>query len=605
MGFMGGMAGGPRAALERAGEDGDKREFDAKLVQRFLVYIRPYWRRMVIALIAMIGTTVLTLLAPYLIRIAIDYPITQGDIDGLNQIALWLLLSFAGIYILNAVERYLLSWVGQRVLADLRDALFVHLQRLSLSYHERTIVGVTISRVISDVSVINQLLSQGLVTLIGDTLLLAGIIIVMLSMNPRLALITFSVLPFMVIATIIFARRAKVAFRETRARNAAVVASMAENLGAMRVIQAFAREERSLDEFETVNDSNREAHVKAISLSFIFIPAVDFLGILATGVVLWFGGAAVINGTITIGIVVAFLTYVTRFFQPIQELTQLYAMMQSAMAGGERVINLLDSPPTVTDRPDAIDAPPLDGHIELRDVRFAYRDGVEVLHGINLEIEPGQTVALVGPTGAGKSSIANLIARFYDVTDGAVLIDRHDVRDFKQRSFRRQMALVSQDPFVFAGTIADNIRFARPDADDEAIQAAARAANVHEFIMTLPDGYNTKILEDGANLSIGQRQLISIARAVLADPRILIMDEATSSVDMVTEMLIQDALDRLLRDRTAIVIAHRLSTIVNADMICVVQAGRIVERGRHADLLALGGLYDQLHERQFTEVQSE
>jgi ATP-binding cassette subfamily B multidrug efflux pump len=323
---------------------------------------------------------------------------------------------------------------------------------------------------------------------------------------------------------------------------------------------------------------------------------------LAMAIVLWFGGLAVARGELTLGVVVAFLAYVTRFFQPIQELSQLYTTMQAAMAGGERVLDLLDTPPEVADRPDAIEMPPIVGQVELRDVSFSYRDEVPVLHHVNLVIQPGQTVALVGPTGAGKTSIANLIARFYDVTDGAVLIDGIDVRMVQQRSLRQQMGLVPQDPFLFSGTIADNIRFGRPDAPDEAVKEAARLANAHDFIVALPDGYDTEIWEGGVNLSMGQRQLICIARAVLANPRILILDEATASVDTVTEVLIQEALQRLLAGRTAIVIAHRLSTVRNADLICVVQDGRIVERGRHEELLAKGGLYRELYERQFVEI---
>jgi ATP-binding cassette subfamily B multidrug efflux pump len=381
-----------------------------------------------------------------------------------------------------------------------------------------------------------------------------------------------------------------------------VIGDLAENLSGMRVIQAFAQEETSLERFDDVNRANRDAMINAMMLSFVFLPTVEFLGMLATGIVLWSGGLLVDHQHLTLGVVVAFLAYVSRFFQPIQELSQLYTTMQAAMAGGERVLELLDTPSLVTDRTDAQRMPPITGHVELRDVSFAYRDGVPVLDNINLVIEPGQTLALVGPTGAGKTSIANLVARFYDVSDGAVLIDGHDVRDVAQRSLREQMAIVPQDPFLFAGTIADNIRFGSPHADIAAVEEAARLANIHDFIAALPDGYDSVIYEEAANLSVGQRQLISIARAVLADPRILILDEATSSVDVVTETLIQDALQRLLQGRTAIVIAHRLTTIENADLIAVVDDGRIVERGTHQALMARDGVYHQLHARQFVDL---
>ncbi|MGC9332672.1 MAG: ABC transporter ATP-binding protein, partial [Anaerolineae bacterium] len=480
--------------------------------------------------------------------------------------------------------------------------LYRHLQALPIGYHDTHIVGVTVSRVINDVSVINELLSQGLLTVIADALLLCGIVVVMLSMSPRLALLTFCVLPLMILATFLFARRARVAFRVTRSRIAAVVGDLAEDLSGIRVIQAFAQEDVSRERFDEVNRANRDAYVSAMSLSFIFLPTVEFLGMLATAIVLWAGGLTVARGDLTIGIVVAFLAYVSRFFEPIQELSQLYTTMQAAMAGGERVLELLDTRPEIEDLPDAIEMPTIDGHVELRDVSFSYRGDAHVLHDINLVIQPGQTVALVGPTGAGKTSIANIIARLYDVSQGAVRIDGIDVRRVTQRSLRQQMGLVPQDPFLFSGTIADNISFGQPGADEDAIEEAARLANAHEFIIALPDGYATEILEGGVNLSVGQRQLVCIARAVLADPRVLILDEATASVDTVTEMLIQDALQRLLEGRTALVIAHRLSTIVHADQICVVKDGRIVEQGRHDGLLAKRGQYRDLYDRQFINL---
>ncbi len=593
---------GPRGAIESFGEETEGRAFNWHVVVRLLAYLRPHWQRMAAALTLMLITSALTLATPYLVKIAIDQYIFQGDVVGLTRIALLTAGTFLGIYLALSGQQYLLSWVGQQVLATLRAQLFRHLQALPLGYHDVHIVGVTISRVINDVAVINELLSQGLLTLISDMVVLGGIIGVMLSMSPRLALLTFSVLPLMVLATRLFAQRAQVAFRQTRARIAAVVGDLAEDISGMRVIQAFTQEGASFERFDKVNRANRDAYISAMSLSFIFLPSVEFLGMLATGIVLWFGGLSVARDELTLGVVVAFLAYVTRFFQPIQELSQLYTTMQAAMAGGERVLGLLDTQPEVTDQPDAIEMPSIVGRVELRHVSFSYRGDARVLHDVNLTIEPGQTVALVGPTGAGKTSIVNLIARFYDATDGAVLIDGIDVRQVTQRSLRRQMGLVPQDPFLFSGSIADNIRFGRPDASDRAVEEAARLANAHEFITALPDGYATEVLEGGVNLSVGQRQLICIARAVLADPRILILDEATASVDTLTEGLIQEALQRLLAERTAIVIAHRLSTIRNADLICVVQDGRIVEQGSHEALLARGGLYRDLYERQFVEV---
>jgi ATP-binding cassette subfamily B multidrug efflux pump len=592
---------GPGGALRGFGTD-DKHTFDPRITLRLLAFLKPYWRQMAAAFGLMLVTTLLTLATPYLIKVAIDRYIAHGDMPGLTYTALLMAGAFLGSYLASAGQRWLLSWVGLRVLASLRRDLFCHLQRLSLGYHNAHIIGITISRVINDVAVINDLLSQGLITLVGDTLVLSGIIVVMLSMSPRLALLAFSVLPLMLLGTYLFSRRAQLAFRQTRSGIAAVVGNLAEDLSGMRVIQAFAQETSSQERFEKVNRANRDAYIAAMSLSFVFLPSVEFLGMLATAVVLWFGGTAVARGDLTLGIVVAFLAYVTRFFEPIQELSQLYTTVQAAMAGGERVLEVLDTLPDVLDRPEAIEMPPIAGCVELRQVSFSYDQKTAVLRDVNLLIEPGQTVALVGPTGAGKTSIANLVARFYDVTSGAVLIDGIDVRDVSQRSLRAQMGLVPQDPFLFSGSIAENIGFGRPEASPEEIESAARLSNAHDFITALPDGYQTEILEGGVNLSMGQRQLICIARAALADPRILILDEATASVDTVTEVLIQDAIERLFRERTTLVIAHRLSTIRHADLICVVQGGRIVERGRHEELLAKGGIYRELYDKQFIDA---
>ncbi len=606
MGFSIGTTGvgrsGPRGTLEGYADKVEGRSFNLRVLWYLLVFVRPYGWRMLAAFVAMLCASALTLITPYLVKVAIDGPIAEGDIAALDDITLLMLLAATGLYLASTTQRFLLSWVGQRVLADLRSALFRHLQQLPLAYHDSHIVGVTISRVISDVGVINQLLSQGLITLTGDSLLLAGIVIVMLSLNAQLALVTFSIIPLIVLATAIFARRAKLAFRKTRARNAHLVGDLAENLGGIRVIQAFANEDSTSSKFNEVNQANRDAHIEAMSLSFVFLPTVEFLGIAATGIVLLFGGISVAQGALTLGTVIAFLGYVNRFFLPVQELSQLYATMQTAMAGGERVINLLNTEPAIKDSADAMVMPPIKGRIQFQNVSFGYRQNLPVLREISLDFPAGTMVALVGPTGAGKTSIANLIARFYDASEGALLIDGIDIRQVQQRSMRSQMGLVSQDPIIFSGTIAENIRFGKPDATDAELAAAGKTANVDAFVNELPDGYETEILEDGANLSLGQRQLISIARAVLSDPRILIMDEATSSVDMVTETLIQDALQKLLAKRSSIVIAHRLSTIVNADVICVVDEGRVREMGSHAELHAQGGLYADLYERQFVEL---
>ena len=597
--------GGPNSLLRSFGAVREGGSAGALL--RLVRYLRPHTLRMAAAFACMIGTTGLSLLAPLLIKIAIDGPIASGDVLGLMAITVALGAAFVGIYALSAVQRYLLSWVGQRVLASLRAELHRHLQRLSVSYHDRHIIGVTISHVIGDVAVINEALSQGLVAIAGDTLLLAGIVVAMLTFDVELALVTFAVVPLMLLATWVFSLRARRAFRITRERVAGVVGNLAEAIAGMGVIQAFGQQRIARRRFREVNEANRDSHIAAASLTFTFMPSVELLAMVATGAILLVGGLAVARGTLTLGVVVAFLAYVSRFFQPIQELSQLYATMQSAMAGAENVMRLLDTRPAVRDRRGAEAGPEpwrpwLTGRVELRGVDFAYHPGAPVLHGVDLEIEAGQTAALVGPTGAGKTTIVSLIARFYEVSGGALLLDGHDVRDLAQENLRRHLALVPQEPFLFAGTIRDNIAFGRPAADAEAVAAAGAAVGLDRFVAAMPRGYDTVVTEFGRNLSVGQRQLISVARAVLADPRILIMDEATSSIDSITESIIQRALQRLLAGRTAIIIAHRLATIRNADVIFVIDDGRVVERGRHDDLMARDGHYAALNRRQMSAL---
>jgi ABC-type multidrug transport system fused ATPase/permease subunit len=592
---------GPRSILEHLG--GNQREgemFNREVVMRMLQYLRPHRLKMTFALILTLIESGLTLLTPYLLKEAVDSYILPGDFPGLVRISIIIAVTFVALYFVSSAQRYLVSWVGQRMLAKLRSDLFRHLQRLQQGYHDRNIVGVTVSRVINDVDEINELFSQGIITLIGDLLVLIGIIVVMLTMSPKLALLTFIVIPLMLVATWLFSRQAKKAFRETRSKVAAVVGDLAEDISGMRVIQAFAQEKASHERFDKVNVENRNAYINAMSLSFVFLPSIEFLGMLATGIVLWFGGRFVISEAVTLGVMVAFLSYVTRFFNPIQELSRMYTTLQSAMAGGEQVLKLLDTPIEVADDPEAIELDEVIGKIEFDHVTFRYREDTPVvLDDISLNFPARKMVAIVGPTGAGKTTIANLVARFYDVSQGCVFLDGIDLRAIKQRSLRKFVRIVSQDPFLFSRTIKENIRYGKPDASDEEVIEAARMANAHEFISHLPDGYETRIQEGGVNLSVGQRQLLTIARSIITNPQVLILDEATANIDTVTEVLIQQALDRLLYERTSIVIAHRLSTVRKADWIYVLEQGKIREQGTHAELLAQKGLYYDLHERQF------
>ena len=593
---------GPRGMLRSFATDVEGVAFDARIARRLLAFLRPYWKSMMVAVACMVLGSGLALLAPYLLKVLVDTHIAGRDVDGILRISLALAVVYTVVYGVSALQQYILSITGRKVLRDLRSRLFLHLQRIHIGYHDTHLVGVTVSRVMNDVAVINELISQGLVTVVGDLIKLVGIVVVMLSMSTRLALYSFSVIPMMVLATYIFSRKARGAYRKTRRSVAQVVGGLGEDISGMRVIQAFSQEGRARNEFDEKNSENREAHVRAMSLSFVFLPSVEFLGMLATAVVLWFGGRAVGAGTVTLGIVVAFLAYVTQFFQPIRELSQLYSTMQSAMAGGEQIFRLLDTEPAVKDMTGAQPMPQINGRIELEHVYFSYNKDVEVLHDISFAAEPGTMVALVGPTGAGKTSIANIIGRFYEIDSGAVLIDGTDIRTVTQRSLHEQMAMVAQDPFLFAGSVRHNILFGRPEATEDDLIAAATRAHAHGFITNLPYGYDTDVQEGAVNLSLGQRQLVSIARAILADPRVLIMDEATSNVDTLTESLIQEGLAELFRGRTSIVIAHRLSTVRHAERIFVIDNGCIVEDGAHDELVARNGIYASLYERQFVDL---
>jgi len=589
---------GPLDTLKAFGEV-DRGTIKGKTLLKLMVFSKPYYKQLAAAFIFMIISTVSVLLTPYLTKIIIDQHIIGGNVKGLFAAgAVFFIVILAG-FLATRYQYYILAWVGQKILNNLRNKLFSHLQDLSVSYNDNHIIGVTISRVTSDVSVINNLLTEGVVSVFGDFLVIIGTIAIMLSMDIRLALISYIVVPFMLLATYIFSRHAKKAFRDTRESIGEVIGNLAENLSGIRVTKAFNQEQNTHKRFSTKNKRNRDANIKAVSMTFMFMPAVDFLSVLAVCIVVASGVFMISKGIVTIGVVVAFISYVNRFFMPIRDLTQVYATLQAASAGGEKIFELLKVEPAVRDKPDPVILKKVKGNIEIKGLTFEYKKGIKVLNDVNISVKPQTTCAIVGPTGSGKSTIINLICRFYNSQDGTVFIDDHDINDISLHSLHENMSYVSQDPILFSGTVEDNIKFSKPDAAIDEIIESCKKIKIHEYIKRLPEGYRTKVFEGAVNLSQGQKQLLCIARAMLKNPKILIMDEATSNIDTLTESLIQDALEKLYKERTSIVIAHRLSTVKNADKIYVLNKGHIIEKGKHAELLKLNGIYKNLFEKQF------
>ena len=564
-------------------------------LRRFLQYLRLYRKDIPIALTLVFIGAVTQAIGPFFIGWSIDHLIAQGNLQGLLVLLGLLALNY-GLGVLAIRGQIIrVGWIMQRLLAQLRQDIFTKIQSLPLSFFDRSEAGDLMSRLLNDVNTVNQAFGLTIAQMLGNTFSLVGIIIAMLSINLQLGLLSNLVVPLMIFTTSLFARWARARFRVTRQTIGELSAKLEEDIGSVREAQAFNRVQMNIAEFDILNAANRDANVDAVAITSAFLPSIDFLNTLATAAVLAYGGYLAVTGGATVGVVTSFLLYVQQFFRPIQILSQFYTQAQSAFAGLERIFLLLDEPSELKDAPDATEMLPIQGEVTFENVKFGYNPDQLVLKGVNLHAYPGQMVALVGPTGSGKSTIINLILRFYDVSGGAVKIDDVDVRSVTQASLRRQIGIVLQDNILFSGTVAENIAFGAPYATQADIEEAAQLANVHEFITSLPQGYTTQLGERGAPLSQGQRQLISIARAVLINPQILILDEATSSIDTRTEALVQTAIARLLQGRTSFVIAHRLSTVTLADQVLVIQQGQIVEQGTHAELIDQQGVYANLY----------
>ena len=577
------------------------RIYDRRLVRRLLRYLRPYRWVVLGSVTTLAVASALRLSGPYLTRLAIDDHISTGDIAGLATIAQLFVLIILSQTVISFVQTYLTSWTGQRIMHDLRMEIFSHVQRLHVGYFDKHPVGRIMTRMTNDVDVLNELFTSGVVNIVGDLVSLIGIVAIMFWLDWRLALLSLAVVPFLFAATMIFKAKVRDSYRRVRTAVASINAFLQENITGMAVVQVFVQERRKLREFDQRNRQHLEANLDSIFYYSVYYPIVSLIGALSIALIIWYGGLRHLEGSLTLGILVAFIQYSERFYKPISDLSERFNVLQSAMASSERIFDLLDTPPAIVHPERPSNKKPFRGEIEFRNVDFAYDRKVPVLKNVNLHILPGEKVAIVGATGSGKSTMINLISRFYDVNEGQVLVDGIDVRQWDLDQLRQRIGVVLQDVFLFSGSVEENIRLWRSPIDDRRMRDAVGQVHADSFIDRLEKGYQTAISERGSSLSVGQRQLLAFARALAHDPQLLVLDEATSSVDTETEQLIQDALERLIENRTSLIVAHRLSTIQHCDRIVVLHKGEIVEEGGHGQLLRLGGIYTRLYQLQYKD----
>ncbi len=573
--------------------------YDARLMRRLLKYLAPHKLYVVISIPLLLLISALQLAGPYLTKIAIDRYIVTQNMLGLSRLALIFLAVLVSTFFLRYLQFYIMQLLGQKVMFDMRMKLFSHLQEMSLSFFDKNPVGRLITRLTNDIEVLNEMLTSGVIAIFGDIFSLVGIVIVMLLLDFKLALVSFAILPLLIYATILFRQKVRKSYRAIRTRIARINAFLQESVVGISIIQIFNREKKSFGKFEGLNHHYLEACLQSLFYHAIFSPLVEIISSVAVALIVWYGGGQILKSVLTFGALVAFIQYVERFYHPIRDLSEKYTIMQAAMASSERIFKLLDTEAEVKDPELPLSISTIQGKIEFKDVWFAYNDKENVLCDISFCVQPGEKVAIVGATGAGKTSIINLLARFYDPQKGKILIDGRDIRDFRQKELRRYLGIVQQDVFLFSGTIEDNIKLGENRISFGQVKESARYVNADRFIEELPQGYQEDVRERGSLLSVGQKQLLSFARALVFDPKILILDEATSSVDTETEMLIQDALIKLLRNRTSIVVAHRLSTIKGVDRIIVMHRGRIRESGTHQELIRKKGIYYKLYQMQY------